>query len=205
MPEEWEIDSDEGIGFFRDVWTIVDVPSSDAQLVIERERVLICAIDSLVTTPEDFDRLARCVEHWDPEEVDDEYVASSAERSLMVSAIGDADSAEVGGLELGVAGLVYALASVGMVPTASCRGHTGDRPWSDSPVVLFAACERDVRVLEPLVQEAGCVFDIDPSRAELLVVGAPSVRNLMSLAQAVLDAGDRFGDRSDGDSSTGGA
>jgi len=93
MPDPSELDSEEGIGFFRDVWTIIDVPRSDAELVIQRERELLRAIDSLATTAVDFDRLARFVEDWDPDEVADEV--SSAERSVLTSAIGDADSAEL--------------------------------------------------------------------------------------------------------------
>ena len=134
-------------------------------------------------TAEDFDRLARLVEWWDPDDLG--QGASPEERSLLKSTVGESNSADLGGLEMGVAGLAYALASAGMVPAASCRAHTGDRPWSYSPVVLFAADECHARQLEPLVRNAGCVFAVDAGRGHLLVVSASSVRNLMELADAL--------------------
>ena len=179
VPQLTEFD-DEGIGFFRDVWTIIDVSSLKAQDVIDREQTLLQVVDSLATNAEDFDRLARCVERWDPEET--EIDAWLSEILALETAIGGADSAQIGGLELGVAGLVYALAATGIVPAASCRGHTGPRPWSEWPVVFFATDESHARVLELSAQEAGCGFDIDPGRPELLVIGGRSIVNLMRFA-----------------------
>jgi hypothetical protein len=142
-------------------------------------------VDDLAGTEEDFDRLARCVEDWDPDE--QEIDASPAELSVLEAFLGQSDSAEIGGLELGVAGLVYGLAAGGMVPAASCRGHAGPQPWSDSPVVLFATDERHASTLDPLVRDAGCVFDIDPARPELVAIAATSIANLMALASALVE------------------
>lgn len=186
MPEMADLD-DEGVGFFRDVWTIVDIPRGEAKDAIKREQALLQAIDDLAPTAEDFDRLARCVESWDEEGPGAD--ASLVERGALGWAIGPEDSAQIGGLESGVAGLVYALAAMGVVPAASCRGHTGPRPWSESPVVYFAADEARARTLEPFAQAAGCVFDIDPDRPDLLILVGKSVTNLMRLAVAVADAG----------------
>jgi hypothetical protein len=190
MPTLSELENEEGIGYFRDVWTIVDVEPEDARYVIAREKDLVQAIDSLAATAEDFERLAAAVECWDPDEIDVE--TSAREFEVLNSIVGQEDSADVGGLELGVAGLVHALAATGIVPAASCRGHRGVRPWSESPVVLFATDECRAQLLEPLAREAHCIFDIDEDRPELLVVAAASVRNLMSLAELVVDAAGTF-------------
>ncbi|MEH3138812.1 MAG: hypothetical protein PGN37_01270 [Mycobacterium kyogaense] len=179
LPDTSEL-NEEGIGYFRGVWTIVDVSPSEAQEVIEQEQALVALVDHLSANAEDFDRLAHCIEHWDPDE--EAIEAPSRETAILNAAPSDFEFSPLRGLELGVAGLVYALAANGIVPAASCRGHLGSHAWSESPVVLFAADESHARGLEMPVQGAGCFFDIDPARPELLAVGGKSITNLMRLA-----------------------
>ena len=61
MPKLSEMD-EEGIGFFRGVWTIIDVPLSAARKLADTERRLATAVADLAATAEDFDRLAGVVE-----------------------------------------------------------------------------------------------------------------------------------------------
>lgn len=190
MPKRADID-DDGIGcYFRDAWTILDVTLQDAQSLVCAERNLANAVDGLARNGADFERFANLVEggldgEHPPDLMDEERAA--------VEVLGPGNEpAALEGLELGVAGLVYALASVRMIPAASCRGHTGPNAWSDVPVVLFAATKRRAIALRPLVGEANCLFDIDPARPDLLVVRGRSIRDTMDLAQAVIDASATF-------------
>jgi len=99
----------------------------------------------------------------------------------------DDERAALEGLEIGVAGLVYALAAIGAFPAASCRGHSGEHAWSDNPVVLFAADRVRAERLQPLVESSGCGFEIDAARPELLIIEAACITNAMSLAQLIFD------------------
>jgi len=68
----------------------------------------------------------------------------------------------LGGLELGVAGLATALATIGgCFPAASCRAHSSKQSWSPYPVVLLATDEFRTRRLETDVASAGCGFVVD--------------------------------------------
>jgi hypothetical protein len=79
----------------------------------------------------------------------------------------------LGGLELGVAGLVHALASVGCFPAASCRGHSGPEAWARHPVVYLAVDRPRASVLEQFVQVAGYGFGVDLERSDLLIIEGP--------------------------------
>jgi hypothetical protein len=92
------------------------------------------------------------------------------------------------GLELGVAGLVYALASVGCVPAASCRGHSRPHAWAERPIVLLAADRARAEWLRPLVSGAGCGFCLDDVRPQILGIEAPSIDEMTALARLVLDS-----------------
>ncbi|RFU21036.1 hypothetical protein D0Z06_13220 [Geodermatophilus marinus] len=186
MPKRSEID-EEGIGFFRDVWTITDVPFGEARSMVREERRLATAVADLAETPEDFDRIAHVVEtglDGDREDV------GPAERAVLEPVV--SEEPPLDGLELGIAGLVYALAAVGMVPAASCRGHCDERAWSDHPVVLFAATRYRAQALAGLIEPTGCRFDIDPARPDLLLVAGRSIGDTMSLAEAILAARQTF-------------
>ncbi|MDG4668622.1 hypothetical protein [Mycobacterium sp. 236(2023)] len=186
MPDADDMD-EEGIGFFRDVWLIADIPRSEALEIIDQEQALVTLVDSLASTAGDFERLAQCIEQWDPDEED--LDAAPHELSIIRPVLNELDLAPLGGLELGVAGAVFALAASGFVPAASCRGHAGSHPWSDRPVVLFATDEPHARALETPARQAGCVFDIDPARQDLLVVQGGSITNLMLLATNLMRTG----------------
>lgn len=182
MPGPDDID-EEGFGYFRDTWLIRDVQVRDARCVAAEERRIASAIDGIADNAEHFERLASAVEHGSVDDPDNGLTA--AERSVLGQFASDVP-AELGGLELGVAGLVYALATVRILPAASCRSHDGLRSWSDAPVVLFATTEFRARALQPLVQASGCTFFIDDARPELLAVRGQSIANTMTLADAVL-------------------
>jgi hypothetical protein len=148
-------------------------------------------VGELASTAEDFDRLARVVEdgYYDPDEPNEGYALTNAERAGLDEFISDDEDDVVNlldSLELGVAGLVYALATVRIIPAASCRGHPGGRAWSDGPVVLFATTEYRARALQPLVEATGCRFGIDSARPDLLAVEGKSIVDTMALAEAVL-------------------
>jgi hypothetical protein len=187
MPKPEDID-EEGIGVFcRETWLIKDVPVREARRLRQNERRIAEVIGRLATTAEHFDRLAHVVEDGiDPDEPDEAYTVTGIERVALDEFISDDETDALDSLELGVAGLVYALATVRIIPAASCRGHPGDRAWSDVPVVLFAATEYRVRALQPLVEATNCRFDIDAARPELLAVMGRSILDTMALADAVL-------------------
>jgi hypothetical protein len=164
---------DEGIGFFRDVWTIIDVTPAEAKAVIASEKAILDVVDQLADSPEHFDRLAYTVEWWNPDEQEPDDLLQK-ERNAIESVMGEHSANPLESLELGVAGLVLALAASGAVTAASCRGHATAEAWSEAPVVYFAAGEATARALEPLVDIAGCVFSADATRPQLLCVGGRS-------------------------------
>lgn len=129
---------------------------------------------------DDFERLAAVAESAAVDSPGEDI--SEEERAALSEVVSDLP--ELGGLELGVAGLAYALATVRILPAASCRSHP-DRSWSDAPVVLFAATEFRARALQPWVEESGCTFTLDENRPELLVVRGWSISNTMALAELV--------------------
>jgi len=188
MPKDDELDEESGIGCFEDTRLIHNVPVDEARSVIEREREVVDAIDQLAVTDDDFERLAATAEFGDLD--DPANGLSDEEREVLGQWVSDVP-ANLEGLELGVSGLIHALATVGMVPAASCRSHP-EPSWSKSPVVLFAATEAGARALQPLAAEAGCVFAIDEVRPKLLVVRGSTIRNLMTLAELVLSNPHRF-------------
>lgn len=102
------------------------------------------------------------------------------------------DGSPLDALELGVAGLSYALTSVGCFTSASCRSHYSDHSWSDRPVVFFAAERPTVHWLTSLVRQSGCGFANGSGRADrLMIVEAPSITNLMDLASRIVQRVER--------------
>lgn len=192
MPKPQDID-EEGIGcLFRGTWLIKDVPVREARRLRQEECRIAEVVGNLAATAEDFDRLAHAIEDGCDPDVSAEQVLSSTERAALDGFVSDDESAALDSLELGVAGLVYALATVRIIPAASCRGHPGDRAWSDAPVVLFATTEYRARALQPLVEATGCRFGIDPARQDLLTVQGRSILDTMALADAVLGSRHTF-------------
>jgi hypothetical protein len=186
MPKPDELD-EEGFGYFRDTWLIKDVPVGEAQGITVVERRIAEVVGELADTADDFERLARVAEFGGID--DPAYDLSERERGALAEVVSDIP--ELGGLELGVAGLAHALATVRILPAASCRSHL-ERSWSDAPVVLFAATEFRAKALQPLVEGSGCTFTLDENRPELLVVRGLSIANTMALADAVMENRKKF-------------
>lgn len=181
-----------GYGFFRGVWDISGVTHEEARAIVEEERHLAHLVDQVTTTPEEFEAVAGAVESGDP----DSLPAGFAERhpgSEILEIVGDGDREEgvLDGLEIGVAGLSFALSSVGCFPAASCRSHASGGSWSDRPVVYFAAERLTVHWLTPLVRDSGCGFGNGSDRGKLLFVEAPSISRFMELANQVLNQVER--------------
>jgi hypothetical protein len=186
LPPEDEID-EEGYGFFRGVWDIGDVSHEEAVAMVKEERHLSNLVDRAALTHVDFEAIANALESNDPDSLPAGFVAEHPE-SEIVELVGDGYTAEplLGSLELGVAGLSYALTSIGCFTAASCRSHLSDHSWSPRPVVYFAAERPTVHWLTPLVRDTGCGFDDGSSHGRLLIVEAPSITNFMDLASRIL-------------------
>jgi hypothetical protein len=180
LPSRDEI-SEEGFGFFRDVWYLGQPGVRVTGALIEREATILERVDRLASDEDEFESIARAIELGDPELIPGHLAAEAiAELDDYV----DPEVSPLEGLELGVAGLSYALSTVGLPTAASCRGHDGG--WAAHPVVFFAAQRLRAEVLERLVSGTRCGFIIDPARSQLLVLEAPSVADTVELAQAVL-------------------
>lgn len=192
MPRSDDI-SEDGIGYFRGTWLIRDERVRLARAVVREERRITDLLAGLPADAARFDELARAVESGYGDAGDPSgYGLTPVERRLLGECVSGDEPAPLEGLELGVAGLTYALATVRIIPAASCRGHVGDRAWSTAPVVLFAATRFRAEALQRLAATTGCRFDIDPARADLLCVSAASITQMMDLAGAVLAARSTF-------------
>ncbi|MEV4575085.1 hypothetical protein AB0K16_17705 [Nonomuraea jabiensis] len=166
---------------------IRDVPPELASEVLRTEFGLAGLVDEAARSPEEFEMLLSAVESPDPENVDCADFGHVSEE-LMEELVSDVPP-DLEGLELGVAGLVHALAAYGCVPAASCRGHVYDaprRPWSDRPVAFFASDRERAEQLVPLARISGCGFNVDPERPRLILVEAPSIVESMRLAEEIL-------------------
>lgn len=183
--------SEEGFGYFRDTWMIRGVGVRLARSVMAIEHELVAVADACSTGADEFDEIANALECSDLDGVPDRVRESSAFEPIAHHyAPGDGERL-VEALDLGVAGLVHALSAVGCWPAASCRGH-GPGGWARYPVVCIAADRHRTQTLQPLVAAAGCGFDTDDARGELLVVRGPSVVEMMDLAPRVLEAREAF-------------
>ncbi len=189
-PTPEDLEAEEGFGYFRDVWVIAHMPAEDAQALIWLEAELLAQVDALSNDVEEFDQVAHAIEQCDVESLPERFKTARLDEQIHDAMIGDMQA--LGGLELGVAGLVYALASVGCFPAASCRSHPDPYTWSHLPVVLVAADRGRGELLARLAAGAQCGLDIDPARPELISVYAASVEDLMHLAQAIVDCRDQF-------------
>lgn len=175
VPKPREI-GDEGFGFFRDVWPITNALTAETKRLLEWERVAAAYAAEAAQDANEFEVLARRIEAFDPG--DDSPPAEFPE-------VLTEDWFGLAGLELGVAGLTYALSNAGFFPAASCRSHA-ERSWSDSPVVLFAGDEVRVQLLQPLIEESGCGLRAEHGRGEpLLVTYARTIQEMMNLAEAL--------------------
>jgi hypothetical protein len=91
--------------------------------------------------------------------------------------------------ELGVAGVAYALGSVGCLTAASCRWHSRDRSWSDCPVVFFVAPKWRLELVAELIDDAGCGLVADRG---MLAIHAQSIVEMHTLGERVVAERERF-------------
>lgn len=173
--------SEEGFGFFRGTWWIGHVPLSEARQSMEFEHKVVAALDAAAGDGLEFEALATALEEFEPDGTGSLFPIDTPDGGFIEPFIGGVTL--LGGLEVGVAGLSYALSTVGFRTAASCRAHEGVNSWSDCPVIFFGAHKWRAVLLAELAAEAGC--GIGQGR-DMLRVYAPSIRNLMDLAQAVL-------------------
>ncbi|WP_030321049.1 hypothetical protein [Streptomyces flavochromogenes] len=189
MPTEEDIPDDEGIGAFRGVWMILGVTSEEARTIVSAEAAQIAMLAELASSESQFEEIARACDTGVVDGVQDEGIRRQLLQRIPSFSEGEPEDfyADLGDLEVGVAGLAYALSYIGAVPVASCRGHVSERPWAENPVVFAAVDRPRAEWLEPLLDEAGCGFHIDPSRPEFLVIDAPSVVESNALAKLIVD------------------
>jgi len=176
-PTAVELEEDGAPGDFHDS-ELVHTDASEAEEVLVAERIAIEFLDATYPSAREFDDAASAIEFEKPD------IPSDDAPPFMTELVWYG----VNGLELGVSGLVHALNAAGIVTSASCRSHNQSHyPWSDYPIVVFAANREKLISLQPLVAASGCGFEIDDvNRAHLIAVIAPSVLEMMALGRAVL-------------------
>lgn len=181
VPKPSEI-SEEGFGYFRDVWALVGARTRDVAPLLKWERRAAEYVTRASHDAWQFDQLAKIIETYSPDDDDNE---GQLPAELQEGWTG------LGGLELGVSGLAHALSNAGFYPAASCRTHP-DRHWSESPVLLFASDRERLARLHRLAAPTGCGLSADNSRGDpLFTVYSRSIVELMDLAQRL------FAERSD--------
>lgn len=186
-PSASDLEEEEGFGFFRDTWPIVGISEAEAREMTLTDRSLCEFTNSVAETASDFDAIATAVETGSIEDINGLTTGQLTALTPYLT-----DMAALDNLEIGVAGLTYCLAAAGMYPAASCRGHLGSHPWSRHPVVFFAADRDHSELLNRLVREAECGFNIDLTRPELLVIESRSIIGTLRLADAILETMSSF-------------
>lgn len=183
--------SEEGFGGFRDTWLLFDVQVEEAVELLAEDRRLTQLADAFASDSYDYEAIANAIEYQDIEGLP-EGVRENIRFPELEDTVGG-DYSPLQGLELGVAGLVFALSAAGFLPAASCRSHVGEHSWSPCPVVVFATDEEHAARLAPLVTDARCGFQLDEGRPGLLAVCGPSAKEMHNLAGLVLDRVSTFG------------
>ncbi len=180
-PSEMGEEGYEGL-YFRDVCVLSGIRIDIARGVMQFERAAAQWAGDYAADEGEFESMARAVESFDSYgDVDELHDGIHLPAELQGS------DQDLRGFDLGVAGLSYVMAATGFYPVASCRSHLG-RTWSAEPVVLFATDEERLRRLQPLVAQSGCGLSADATRGKVLrVVSAPSILEMMDLAQHLFD------------------
>jgi hypothetical protein len=190
VPEEDEVSEDEGIGFFRDVRLIYNCSVDEARQIIADEARLIDLVDQLSSDRVEFEEFAGGVEHPNPEAdgLSDELKARiSAE---VFDEVFREEISPTDWLELGVAGLTFALSAAGLLTAASCRSHV-EHSWSPYPVVLFVSDRRHMDKLIHLVKQSNCGISND---GRFFYIYARNIRDTSGLARLIVDhCGESFG------------
>ncbi|WP_147945586.1 hypothetical protein [Microbispora sp. CSR-4] len=180
-------DDEAGLGYFHETWSIRDVTTDFAFDILKSELNLARLVDEASCDQHEFETVASALESPDPENAG--RVEFGHIREELMYEIASDVPPNLEELELGVAGLVHALAAYECVPAASCRGHvykSPRRPWSDRPVVYFASDREHAEHLVPLVRASGCGFNFDHERPKLILIEAPSIAETMRLAEMIL-------------------
>lgn len=184
-PKPSDID-EEGFGYFRDVFDLRGTTANDARTYLSAHRRVLSFIDDHADSVGTFEKYAQAFEAGEAADVGLTGVVADRIDDLIES-----EDCDLGGLELGVGALAYALSAAKTFPAASCRSHT-EQTWSPYPVLYLAANEPRALLLEGLVQDTGCGFVQGTERPEFIVIAAPSLSNILDLAQAVADNLPRF-------------
>jgi hypothetical protein len=191
-PEDIEDTGGEGFGYFHDTWLLDDVEQAEARAAVAQEACLINAIDAVAHDATEFDVIASAAENGHPDDVEIVDIQQRPGWQALMSEF-PAEDGIISNLELGVGGLSYALAAVGLLPVASCRSHPYAHSWSDVPVVLFAIDRPRAIVIQRLVVEHRCGLGSGgPERSEFMAIVAGDIRTMNALAAAVLDSADDF-------------
>jgi len=199
LPEEWRAwvptriqrEAEEGFGFFRDTWVMQRPTAAETKEVLASEDELVPLLNHLSQSDDEFDELAEALENEDPTALPEKFAVGDA-RALLDRHLDWDGFSRFGGIEVGVAGLVYALSHVGCWTAASCRGHPPPRDWAEHPVVFFTTDEFRASALVPLVEQTSCGLGLDTNRSEFLIVIAESIIESMALARLVFDQRSAF-------------
>jgi hypothetical protein len=181
MPKPEDI-SEEGFGWFRGTWFLGRVPIVEASGVVREEAEIIDWLDRVALTPEQFELLATAIETSESDHVPDPLRQRAIAAGLSTF-VAEEDFPPLQGLEIGVAGLVYALSAIGCLTAASCRSHISARSWSDCPIVFFAAPQWRLAILSGLVRESGCGLD---AGRDMLTVYSRSIHETHQLADLIV-------------------
>lgn len=195
-PKGDEVD-EEGFGGFRDTWLIRGVGVREATAMVRLEAELVDLANRFSVDTNEFNAICCAIESADAEELPDRLRKPSVPPELECH-MGNEDFSPTDGLDLGVAGIVYALAAVGCWTAASCRGHPGTYAWSDHPIVVLACDRHRAAALQAWLAEAHCGFTTDGHREGLLAVVAESVTDMMTLAGLVVSHKSEFISRRQG-------
>lgn len=170
MPSTDELAEEDQLGDFHDAW-LIETDLDEARAVIAAEMQAVTYVDQHSVSAAEFDELADQIEFEQPDIPSDEApdFFSSAQAWSGVA-----------GLEIGVAGISYALNAVGVITAASCRGHDSPhRRWSAYPLVIFAIDERRAQILQRLAEQTRCGFEVGENRSQFLTLYAASITDLM--------------------------
>ncbi|WP_298863503.1 hypothetical protein [uncultured Microbacterium sp.] len=183
MPNVEELAEEDQLGDFHDAW-LIETDLDEATVVIAAELEAVTYVDGHSANAEEFDELADQIEFEQPDVPSDEAPDFFTSTEAWPG---------VEGLELGVAGISYALNAIGIITAASCRGHDAEhRRWSEYPVVIFAGDRRRAQIVQRLAMQTSCGFEVGEDRSQFLTLYAASVTGLMALAQQIIDHADEF-------------
>jgi hypothetical protein len=170
-------------GWFRDVWSLGTVKIGEVEEFVRYEQRVLPKLDAAAHSASDFEAFALALEDGEVDHLSVSQRETFDAVRLFDLAPQPDDPVLLGGLELGVAGLSYALCAAGCPTVASCRSHWDGLSWSDCPVVFFVAKQSWLQPLATLIVRNGCSLDSD--RGCLKICG-PSVVNTHSLAVQIL-------------------